>query len=329
MFEPSTLMFLFAGVLAGAFAGFVPGIANTIVMILLFPFFLGIDNPFNIVVFYIALLSIGQYTGSVTSTVFSVPGEMSSLPAVKEGHKLYRRGLGALSLSGCALGSFVGSLLAIGFVIWVGQYLHTFTFLYSTKFLSGVLIIVLLFLVFGKYNHWIINLLLCVFGYFLGMIGTGSLNEHETFTLGIDELLRGVPLFCVVVWLYVFPEILRNWNTAIPEGGTKIQSKDISLSKHINIFFRNIPSTLRGSVFGFFLGLTPYLTTIIASNMSYSFETWLRKKQKKYNNNGDYASLVTAETANNAAALSSLLPLLIIGIPITSSEAVLLDQVTG
>ena len=64
---------------------------------------------------------------------------------------------------------------------------------------------------------------------------------------------------------------------------------------------------------------------MISSNVSYAVEKWLRKKKNTYDDTGDYASLVSAETANNAAALSSLLPLLLIGIPITSSEAVLLE----
>ena len=118
-FETMTLAYLLGGVLAGTIAGLLPGIGNTLIMILAFPFFLGIDNPLNIIIFYVACLSLSQYTGSITSTVFSVPGEISSLPAVKEGHKLFRKGLGSLSLSGCALGSFFGSLIAVAFVLLI------------------------------------------------------------------------------------------------------------------------------------------------------------------------------------------------------------------
>ena len=124
--------FLLLGCLFGATSGLIPGIGNTVVMSLMFPFLIHVE-PMNVIVFYIAAISLGQYTGSVSATVFSVPGESSSLPAVKEGHGLYKQGLGSLSLSGCALGSFVGSLFAIVFVLPVSQYLHHFTFLYSTN----------------------------------------------------------------------------------------------------------------------------------------------------------------------------------------------------
>ena len=323
-FETMTLAYLLGGVLAGTIAGLLPGIGNTLIMILVFPFFLGIDNPLNIIIFYVACLSLSQYTGSITSTVFSVPGEISSLPAVKEGHKLFRKGLGSLSLSGCALGSFFGSLIAVAFVLLIGNTISQFTFLYSSVFQSYVLIIVCLFLIVGKYNSWYTTVLLGGFGYFLAMLGTGALDTYKTLTFGFDSLLYGVPLFSVIVWMFVFPQILQYWDTKM-DVDNDAKSIDINPFKHIRSFFGNITSSIRGSVIGFFLGLTPYLTTVISSNVSYAVEKWLRKKKKTYDDTGDYASLVSAETANNAAALSSLLPLLLIGIPITSSEAVLLE----
>lgn len=322
------LSFILLGCLFGSLSGLIPGIGNTIVMMMLFPFLLSTDNIYGILVFYIALLSIGQYTGSITSTVFSVPGETSSFPAVKEGHALFRQGLGALSISGCAIGSFIGSLLAVSFVLFISGYLHQFTFLYSTKFLSSVLIVVLVFLIFSSYNKWYINLFLCLIGYFLATLGTGALNEHQTFTFGIDDLLLGIPLFTVITWLYVFPEIIRNWNIKIPKIKQLAYVKT-PLKVHIYQIIRNFGSIIRGSVFGFFLGLTPYLTTIIASNVTYNIEVWLRKQKHKYDNNGDIGSLLAAETANNSAALSSLLPLLLLGIPITSSEAILSEILTA
>ena len=323
-FETMTLAYLLGGVLAGTIAGLLPGIGNTLIMILVFPFFLGIDNPLNIIIFYVACLSLSQYTGSITSTVFSVPGEISSLPAVKEGHKLFRKGLGSLSLSGCALGSFFGSLIAVAFVLLIGNTISQFTFLYSSVFQSYVLIIVCLFLIVGKYNSWYTTVLLGGFGYFLAMLGTGALDTYKTLTFGFDSLLYGVPLFSVIVWMFVFPQILQYWDTKM-DVDNDAKSIDINPFKHIRSFFGNITSSIRGSVIGFFLGLTPYLTTVISSNVSYAVEKWLRKKKNTYDDTGDYASLVSAETANNAAALSSLLPLLLIGIPITSSEAVLLE----
>ena len=320
-----TVAYMLSGVLFGALAGLLPGVGNTLIMILAFPFLLGVENPLNIVIFYVACLSLSQYTGSITSTVFSVPGEISSLPAVKEGHKLFRKGLGDLSLSGCAMGSFFGSLMSVGFVLLIGNSISKFNFLYSSVFQSYVLILVCVFMILGQYNRWYVTIVLGGLGYFLAMLGTGALDVYDTLTFGFDSLLYGIPLFSVVVYLFVIPQIMRYWNTEIQVDAKEKQTNKIVLTAHLKIFFKNVSSSIRGSIIGFFLGLTPYLTTVISSNASYAFEKWLRKRKAVYDDTGDVASLISAETANNAGALSSLLPLLLLGIPITSSEAILLE----
>jgi TctA family transporter len=74
-------------------------------------------------------------------------------------------------------------------------------------------------------------------------------------------------------------------------------------------------------------GMTPGLTTILASNLSYSIEKNIRKRKNEYNHNGDINCLVSAETANNSGFLTSLLPLVIFGIPIIGSEAMILNLI--
>ena len=322
-FSPELLYFLLGGIMVGTISGLLPGIGNTIMMLAFFPFLMGQD-PINIIVFYIALLSTGQYTGSVSSTVLAVPGEMSSLPAVKEGHRLFVEGKGALAISGAALGSWFGSMFCVLFVFLVMGYLSDAFFLYSTKFQAGVLAFVCLILIFTGSNRWYINLLLGGIGYDLGMVGTHSVVEHVTWgTFGIPELTQGLPLFPILLATYVIPEIITSYKLQahkIHPGN--FQSSNVPLLTHFRTLFQNFFSVIRGSVIGFFAGLIPFLTTIIASNLSYSIEVWIQKRKKKYQV-GNLPSLISAETANNAAALSSLLPLLLIGIPITSSEAVL------
>lgn len=319
--------FILGGITAGAIAGFLPGIGNVVVLVLLFPFFLNTD-PIGLILFYACMSSIGQFTGSVTSTVMGVPGELSSLPAAKEGHRLYLRGQGTLALSQTALGSAFGSLIAIGFVFLISGELDQYAFLYSTWIQSIVLILVLSVIAVHAGNNKLTNCLLIATGYALAMVGVNSLDDTQSITFGIPDLTLGIPLFPVIVCLYVLPQMLRNLdkykltiNTVVPVN--------ISLLTHITTFISNICSSLRGTVLGFFLGLIPYLTTIVSSNVSYFIETKIRQKKKIYNTNGDVASLTSAETANNSAALSSLLPLLVIGIPITTSEAILLELVNA
>jgi len=97
-----------------------------------------------------------------------------------------------------------------------------------------------------------------------------------------------------------------------------------TLSQHLKKFMQNIWSSLRGSFIGCLLGMIPHVGTIVSSNLSYALERHIGIRRKTYKHDGDIKSLVSAETANNSTALMSLMPLLLLGIPITGSEAILL-----
>ena len=99
----------------------------------------------------------------------------------------------------------------------------------------------------------------------------------------------------------------------------------IPLLTHIVAYKQNFFAGLRGSVIGSFCGLVPHINNTLSSNLSYFVEQKIGRKNNSYNENGDMKSLVSAETANNSATLMTLMPLLMLGIPITVSEAVLLN----
>jgi len=315
-----TILFLLFGVAVGTFSGLLPGIGATVSLLSLYPFLIHVE-PMNIIIFYIALLSTSQYMGSVSSTVLAIPGELSSLPAVTEGHNLYLQGKGAYAISGTAIGSWVGSFFSVIFVLFISSYLVNFVFFYSTIFQSVLLLSVCALFIVTGHNRWYINALLCAVGYFLGAIGTHSITQQSFLVFGIPELIQGLPLFPILITLYIIPEIVKGFNKQ-HYNNVDFSYQSQPMMSHIKVALNNFGSILRGSFIGFFAGLIPYLTTIVASNLSYSIEVWLEKRKNTYSV-GNLPSLISSETANNAAALSSLLPLLLLGLPITSSEAIL------
>lgn len=321
------IYYLIFGIAAGVFVGIIPGIGNTFMLILFFPFLINTD-PLYLIVFSMAMLSISQYTGSITSIIFSAPGETSSMPALYEGHRMYLDGRGSFALSGCAFGSTLGALIAMFFTMFVISNLQSYAVFYSTKTQFYILAGVLVFLIFNRSNHWAINIMLMIFGYSLGLIGVNSLDWTKSITFGFDSLISGIPMFVVLFWLFIFPQILNSWSKLKTSNSQQDLLLDHSTAEHLKLFLSNTGSAIRGTVIGFFAGLIPYLTTIAASNFSYSVESWIQKKKKSYNNKGDYASLISAETANNAAGFSSFLPLLAIGVPLAPSDAIVLNLAT-
>jgi putative tricarboxylic transport membrane protein len=161
-----------------------------------------------------------------------------------------------------------------------------------------------------KTNKWYINILLMILGMCLGMIGYNKWFQSDSLTFGISQLYGGIPLVIVMIGLLGIPEILKNFKI-------KQSYKPLVMNK-IKINF-NLGSSVWYSLIGFIGGLAPGLTTTMSSQLAY-----LYSKIKK---STPVQSITASETANNAGAFSQLIPLILLGIPLVGSEALVLNLI--
>jgi len=330
-FIPIDVIIMLLGVFLGLVAGMLPGVGNVVTLMLVYPFITDF-NLFQIILFYLCLACSAQYTGSVVATTLAVPGETSSLPAVREGHAMFRDGRGNYAISNSAIGSFVGSGIAsLIMLVFLPISVYFISEFYNTHIQVIILCVVSLFLIitYGG-QKWYVNLGLFALGWMLSRIGFNKELYHYNFDQIIDYqkfyfLHFGLPLYPVVIALFVFPIFLQSWNRPRPDAGALDRLWDNKFMMHVREYLKNVGSSVRGTLIGSLCGLVPHLTSTLASNVAYVFETRRQKKRNEYNTKGDIKSLVSAETANNAAGLTQLAPLLLIGIPITTSEAIVLN----
>ena len=321
--------YIVSGTLLGYAAGLIPGVGNTIMLLISYPLILN-ASLLNMLLFYVALISTSQFSGSIVATVFGVPGESSSMPAVAEGKKLFMRGVGNFAISNAAMGSVLGSIMTVGAVYlilpWAVELIKTYS---STGVRLSVLLIATLSVIFLLGKNIVMNFFVFGIGILLALIG---FHELPWFTFlpqlipydTVPKLLGGLPLFPVIVSMYAVPLLLNS----------REQFKDFTLSKnyvdnnpvmdHIKQFCTNIRSAWRGGIFGCLIGFIPHMGTILGSTMSYVWEQRLGRRKNTYRDDGDIKSLVAAETANNSSIFTGLLPLLLLGIPTASSEALIL-----
>jgi len=304
------------GLIAGIITGIVPGAGVTVAMVLAAPLLMSFD-VMQLLLFYMSLASMVQFTGTIPAVYLGVPGETNSLPAVIEGTKFNRRKMAKLAIGVCAVGSVIGSVIAVAITFGLVSFLTdhvTVFFSNATKFYLYIFIIAFCLLAYNKKNITV-NLLLCVIGFALSMPGESDIHPDFRYTLGIDDLQFGVPLMPVLIGFLIVPTMSKmlvgtNPNVFMP-------SVDVGLCKVMHYFGRRmIPSTMRGSVVGYLCGFVPGVSTVLSTNASYSLE-------KKLHPHSPGKQLVSSETANNSGQFASMLPLLLIGIPITGSEIVL------
>ena len=304
------------GLFAGTITGIVPGAGVMVAMIVATPLLMHFD-VIQLLLFYMSLASMVQFTGTIPAVYLGVPGETNSLPAVIEGTKFNKRKLAKLAIGICAIGSVLGSLVAVlitfGLISILVEHMTIF-FSNATKFYLYIFIIAFCILVYNK-RKILINLILCVTGYALSLPGESDIFPEFRYTLGIDSLQFGIPLIPILIGFLIVPTMAKMFYTSNPN--VFLPNIDVGICKVIKHFRKKlVASSLRGGFIGYLCGFVPGVSTVLSTNASYSFE-------KKLHPNNPGKLLVASETANNAGQFASMLPLLLIGIPITGSEIVL------
>lgn len=310
------LFAVLTGLLAGIVTGVIPGAGVLVAMIIATPLLMGFDIV-QLLLFYMSLASMVQFTGTIPAVYLGIPGETNSLPAVVEGTKFTKRGKAKLAIGISALGSVIGSLIAviITFMLISSLIDHVSVFFANTlKFYLYVAIIIFCLTVYNRGNI-LLNMLLCVFGFLLSMPGESDITQGFRYTFDLEDLQFGFPLITVLIGLLIVPTVFSMLKYDIKRNLDS--GRSISFGYTILYFMRKcIPSALRGSAIGYLCGFVPGVSTVLATNASYSIEKRMSKKTPS-------RLLVASETANNSGQFASMLPLLLIGIPITGSEVVL------
>ena len=336
MFEIQALLpdltVMLMGLSFGYLSGLIPGIGLVILLLVSYPMLITWDL-FHLLLFYMSASSAAQFSGSVIATTMGIPGESSSLPAVKEGNAMFYSGRGHLAISSAAMGSALGAFLACAGVLLILPYaVDLILEYYSYQMQLGLITLASAIIIFIYGRSWIENIAIFMFGMFLASIGWNDIpygimyESWFPYDLLHDSVREGLPFFPVVVALFVIPVLWQSWNInqKMSDSSKKYQDPD-SILVHVKEFVGNISSAIRGTVVGIVGGLIPHVGVPLATNVSYSVEKSIGKKNGTYNPDGDLKSLTSAETSNNAAVFMQLMPLVLLGIPITTSEAILIS----
>jgi len=295
------------GSMLGAVAGLIPVVGTFASLLLVYPYLLD-SSVAQILTFFVCLSSVSQFTGSVPALLLKIPGESSSLIAIKESSNILKQNLAGEAIAITALGSFFAGISAMLFTYLFLGMLDQFT---ATAFSNTVLTVLLLMLIVlfcvNNTNTVAVNIVFIASGLGLGLIGYNSLLSESILTFNNNDLRTGLPLYPVITGVFVVNEIIK--------GQYQYQNTELKITsglRHFNIF-----SWFRGTVIGYLGGFLPMAGKVIGTVVGYNVEQRFTDSSLR--------KLLNAESANNSAIISSLLPLLLFGIPITLGEALIFD----
>ncbi|MFI0447512.1 tripartite tricarboxylate transporter permease [Actinomadura sp. 6N118] len=318
-FTPANLLYCLLGVTLGMLVGVLPGLGPAATIAVLLPITYNIE-PTAAIIMLAGIFYGAQYGGTITSVLLRLPGEASSVVTALDGHEMAKRGRGGAALGISAIGSFLGGTVAIIALTLVAPLVAEVALdfgpaEYTMLALLGVLMISTLGT--GSVPK---SLLMATVGLLLATVGQDPLQGTARLAFGSDELLDGIDFVIVAMGLFGVAEILHNLESLRRRSG---RAKAVGSVYPSRTDLRESRGAIsRGSVIGFLLGILPGGGATMSSMVAYAVEKKVTKKPEEFGK-GAIQGVAGPETANNAAATSSFIPLLSLGIPANATMAVM------
>ncbi|WP_431304406.1 tripartite tricarboxylate transporter permease [Sediminicoccus sp. BL-A-41-H5] len=305
------ISFALLGALIGTAIGVLPGIGPVATISLLLPITFGL--PATTAIIMLAGIFYGaQYGGSTTAILLNLPGEVSSVVTTLEGYKMARNGRAGAALATAALGSFFAGSVATILVAASGPLLTQVALSFGPADYFSLMLLGLIIACVLAQGSIIKAVGMVVLGVALGLVGTDVQTGQQRFTFGIPELSDGIGFVPIAMGMFGIAEIVLNLER--PESRSVLSSKVGSLWLTKDEFKRATPAVLRGTVVGSFLGILPGGGASLAAFGSYMMERKMSRGRHMFGQ-GAIEGVAGPEAANNAAAQTSFIPLLTLGIP--------------
>ena len=313
------LLFALLGALIGTAIGVLPGIGPVATISLLLPITFG--QPATTAIIMLAGIYYGaQYGGSTTAILLNLPGEVSSVVTALEGYKMARNGRAGAALTIAACGSFFAGTVATLLVAASGPLLTQVALSFGPADYFSLMLLGLIISAVLAQGSVPKAIAMVVLGVALGLVGTDVQTGQQRFTFGIPELSDGLGFVSIAMGLFGIAEIILNLER--PESRSVLSSKVGSLMLTRAEFRRCIAPVLRGTVVGSALGILPGGGASLASFGSYMMERKMSKYRHEFGS-GAIEGVAGPESANNAAAQTSFIPLLTLGIPANAVMALM------
>ncbi|VAW10074.1 Tripartite tricarboxylate transporter TctA family [hydrothermal vent metagenome] len=333
---PTNLLFVVMGCLMGTFIGMLPGLGPMSAIALMIPVAASLE-PASGIILMAAVYYGAIFGGSTSSILINAPGVASTVATSFDGFPMAKRGEAGKALAIAAYSSFSGGVIAAILLLVAAPYLASISLsFHSSDYFALMVLGLTAVAAFAGKGEVLKALLMTVFGLMLSTVGTDQTQGIPRFTLGMIDLIDGISFLLLVMATFALSEALMailksggagdKQRKAEKEASTNLGSMALSKAEVKEM----VPVIGRSSILGFLIGVLPGAGATIASFLAYGTEQRIAgpEKGKKFGK-GSVRGLCAPETANNAAATGSFVPLLTLGIPGSGTTAIMLGALIG
>jgi TctA family transporter len=318
------LLYALLGALLGTLIGVLPGIGPVATIAMLLPTTYALE-PVSALIMLAGIYYGAQYGGSTTAILVNMPGEAASVVTCLDGYQMARQGQAGAALAIAALGSFFAGTCATLLVAAVSLPLSALALKFGPAEYFSLMVLGLIGAVVLAHGSLVKAIAMIVLGLLLGIVGTDVNSGVLRFTFDIPELADGIGVVVVAMGLFGFSEIILNLEAKEKRDVIRTKLKGMWLSKaQLRLA---APAVLRGTALGSILGVLPGGGAMLSSFASYSLEKKLAKDPSRFGK-GAIQGVAGPESANNAGAQTSFIPLLTLGIPENAVMAMMVGAMT-
>ena len=325
--QPTNLMMVMVGCFAGTFIGMLPGLGPISAIALMIPITYGFD-PAAAMILMAGVYYGAIFGGSTSSILINAPGVAGTVATSFDGYPMARAGHAGKALAVAAYASFSGGTIAAVFLLLAAPALASVALSFQSADYFALMVLGLTAVAAFAGRNFLKALMMTVLGLMLATVGSDPVDGIPRFTFGKIDLLDGISFLLLAMATFALSEavmtVLKRERIAdAAKAATKGRMGSLKLSR--GEVREMAPVIGRSSVLGFFIGVLPGAGATIASFLAYGMErNFAPGKKKEQFGKGSIRGLTAPETANNAAASGSFVPLLTLGIPGSGTTAVML-----
>ena len=316
------LLYCFVGVSVGTLIGVLPGMGPVATVAMLLPITYSLD-PATALIMLAGIYYGAQYGGSTTAVLVNIPGEAAAVVTCLDGHKMARAGRAGAALGVAAIGSFIAGCFATVLIAAFAEPLTELAFKFGPTEYFSLMVLGLVSAVVLANGDLLKAIAMIFVGLLLGLVGTDVNSGALRYTFGIDELMEGLDFVALSMGIYGFAEIMRNLEQSQTRSFVPEKIKSVLPSKEE--MKASAGPIARGTILGSLLGILPGGGALLSSFASYTLEKKLAgKNATPAFGEGNIRGVAGPESANNAGAQTSFIPMLTLGIPSNAVMALMI-----
>lgn len=318
----TNLAYCFIGVTLGTLIGVLPGLGPVATLAMLLPITYSLD-PTSALIMLAGIYYGSQYGGSTTAILVNLPGESASVVTCIDGYKMAQQGKAGTALGISAIGSFIAGCFATVLVAAFAPPLIQLAFQFGPAEYFSLMVLGLVGAVVLASGSIMKAFCMIILGLLLGLIGADVNSGAFRFDFGIPELQDGIDFVAISMGLFGFTEIIVNLSKGESrESFTKNVGRLLPSKSDMK---ESTPAIVRGTLLGSFLGILPGGGALLASFASYTMEKKIAGDHcKPPFGQGNIKGVAGPESANNAGAQTSFIPMLTLGIPSNATMALMI-----